>query len=261
MQPPPGQPLHSVRMKPPLPCACTTLFSLRTFSALLTTLAWCIKQWTNRGWCLHFPRSAQTFLKRHFLSVSFFSISATHCRNHADSNINRPESTSHERIISSHQALNLPNYPFVYWRSNYLTIIPFVAITLGYIVSFGLFASILHLSLVGDFCGRQLNTSQSTSSNILDTVNMFNLLSSWNTRSNYAPIINTGAPPSTPCILTKDIKSIPEHMAKNDFVYCRQDKDNNKTTNGERLSLATKAGTRLYELAKWEMGMDEEDLR
>ena len=120
--------------------------------------------------------------------------------------------------------------------------------------------SILQLILVGDFCGRQLNTSQSTSSNIVDIINMFNLLSSSNTTSNYAPIINTRAPPSTPSILTKHIKSIPENIAKNDVVYYRHDKDTNKTTNGNELSLPTEARTRLYELAKREMGMDKDDL-
>ena len=118
----------------------------------------------------------------------------------------------------------------------------------------------LQSNLVGDFCGRQLDASQSTSSNIVDIVNMFNLLSSSNTTSNYAPIINTRAPRSTPSILTKHIKSIPENMAKNYFVYYRHDKDNNKTTNGKKPSLPIEARTRLYELAKWEMGMGEEDL-
>ena len=122
---------------------------------------------------------------------------------------------------------------------------------------FGLFESTHQSNLVGDFCGRQLNTSQALSSNIVNIVNLFSLLSSSNNTPNYAPIINTRAPMSTPCILTKHIKSIPEHMAKHHFVYYRHDKDNNKTTNGKKLSLPTEAKTRLYELAKWEMGIDE----
>ena len=90
---------------------------------------------------------------------------------------------------------------------------------------------------------------------------MFNLLSSSNTKSNYTPVINTRAPLSTPPVLTKHVKNIPENMAKNDFVYYRHDKDNNKTTNRKKLSLPTEARSRLYELAKSKKnGMHEDDL-
>ena len=113
--------------------------------------------------------------------------------------------------------------------------IPVTNLIVGYTVFLELLAPIYESTFVGGCCGLQLNTCQPTSSNIYllstNADKMFSPLSSSTTRSNYTPIINTRAPLSTPSILTKHVKSIPENMAKNDFVYHQHDKNNNKTTN------------------------------
>ena len=177
---------------------------------------------------------------------------------------NRPESAIHGRNIRPHQYLNHSKYPFVNWGSLYLTDIPAITFIVGYTVFLDLFAPIHQSTLLDDFCGRQLNICQLTSSNIYllstNVDKLFSLLSSSNTMSNCTPIINTRAPLSTPSILTKHLKSIPNNMVKKDFVYHRHDKENNKTTNRKKLSLPTEARSRLYELAKLEMRMDEDDL-
>ena len=202
-------------------------------------------------WCIHVAEEAKLGQNSHFLSVYFFSISALPCRNKADSNINRPESAIHGRIIRPHQFLNHFNYPSVNWGFIYL-VIPVITFIVGYTV----FLELHQSNFVGDFCGRQLNNCQPTSSNIYimdflfgskaNPITVPNNSTAWTT--------NLGLQQPTPSKLATLVAAADEKEVKNDYVYYEMNDQKKKTFSRKKNEPSVNRKTRTIQIGSMECG-------